>query len=36
MYGHTAFWKARKLLKSQNAWASEYSDFAKVLRTRGG
>ena len=36
MYPHTFLWKARALLRPQNAWTTDYGDFCKVLRTRGG
>lgn len=36
MYAHTTLWKSRKLLKSQNAWTSDYFDFETILATRGG
>lgn len=36
MYAHTALWRARQLLRSQNAWASQYHDFHRTLVTRGG
>jgi len=36
MYAHTLLWNARLLLRSQNAWTTDYNDFKKILQTRGG
>jgi hypothetical protein len=36
MYPHTFLWKSRLFLRSQNAYNSEFSDFTKTLRVRGG
>lgn len=36
MYPHTFIWKSRLFLRSQNAWNSDYNDFTKTMRVRGG
>ena len=36
MYPHTFLFKAGPLTRVQNAWSSDYNDFTKILRTRGG
>lgn len=36
MYAHTLIWKSRSLLKTQTAWSTDFNDFTKILRTRGG
>lgn len=36
MYAHKAIWRSRQFLRPQSAWANEYDDFMRVLKTRGG